>query len=67
MTPLYKKPFQRNALYALAVLPGTVFLFSGPGVFTTHTALGLVFLLTVVAARLSRPRSPAPQRTRPAR
>lgn len=54
MNKLSTKAFSRNQLYALAVLPPTIFLFTG------HVLLGVVFLLCVVAGRFSRPR---PQRS----
>ena len=56
MTSFYKRFLDRNLLYALAVLAPALFLLSG------HILFGLLFLLSVVAARFSRPRAvPSPQ------
>jgi hypothetical protein len=48
--PFYKRAFNRNQLYAVAVLPPVIFLFTG------HLVLGAVFVLCVVGGRLSRSR-----------
>jgi hypothetical protein len=48
MTAFYRR--RANVLYALAVLPPTIFLLTG------HVVLGVVFVLCVVAGRFSRPR-----------
>jgi hypothetical protein len=57
MTSFYKRSFNRNLLYALAVVGPALFLLSG------HILLGLLFLLSVAAARFSRPRAvPSPHR-----
>jgi hypothetical protein len=49
----------RNRLYAGVALPPVIFLVSG------HVVLGVVFLLCVVAGRLSRPRATRSQRKAP--
>jgi hypothetical protein len=49
-TPFYRQAFPRNLLYALAAIAPGVYLVTG------HIVLGLVFLLSVMAARFSRPR-----------
>lgn len=56
MNKFSTKAFSRNQLYALAVLPPTIFLFTG------HVLLGVIFLLCVVAGRFSRPRARHSQR-----
>jgi hypothetical protein len=56
MNKLDARAFRRNQLYAVAVLPPTVFLIAG------HGALGLIFVLCVVATRFSRPRALRSQR-----
>jgi hypothetical protein len=57
MNKFSTRAFSRNQLFALAVLPPTIFLFTG------HVLLGLVFLLCVVAGRFSRPRRQRSQRS----
>jgi hypothetical protein len=56
MNKFSTRAFSRNQLYALAVLPPTIFPFTG------HVLLGLVFLVCVVAGRFSRPRPRRSQR-----
>jgi hypothetical protein len=57
MTNLLQKAISRNQLYALAILPPTIFLLTG------HVLLGLLFVLCVVGGRFSRPRPAKPRRT----
>ena len=57
MSRFYKRFLDRNVLFAVSVLPPTLFLFGG------HVWQGLVFLACVVAGRFSvRPRG-APGRS----
>ena len=57
MTNLLQKAISRNQLYALAILPPTIFLVTG------HVLLGPLFVLCVVGGRFSRPRPRKPRRT----
>lgn len=47
MARFFKRFLDRNVFFALGVLPPALFLFDG------HAVLGLVFLVCVVAGRLS--------------
>ena len=53
MAPFFKRFLDRNVFFALGVLPPALFLLGG------HVVLGMVFLVCVVAGRVSvSPRKP---------